>query len=124
MYDNYNYPEGADNEMAPWNQGENKPIEREVIATFTLSTSKPTSTTHYYCEGDKYEGYYEVTDDTDWTKEYQEQHYTPLGLINEFKTFLEEQKEKKTDKSKIHKIEWLIKECSDWNEDELEVVEE
>jgi hypothetical protein len=122
MYNNYDYPWGADGPNAPWNQVEIP--EREFDATISSSLSKSTTieSKDYIIEEDPEYSYID-TSDIAWTKEYQKQHYTPLGLINEFKTFLEEQKEKETDKSKIHKIEYLIKECSDWNEDELEVVE-
>ena len=37
MYDNYNYPLGADNPDAPWNQGENPKREIEVTVSVTLS---------------------------------------------------------------------------------------
>lgn len=117
------YPPGAEfDPHAPYNEVEIP--EREFDATISSSLSKSTTieSKDYLIDEDP-DGSYIDTSDIAWTKEYQEQHYTPLGLINEFKTFLEEQKEKETDKSKIHKIEWLIKECSDWNEDELEVVE-
>ena len=38
MYDNYNYPAGADNESAPWNQVD--PPEREVEVTISITLSK------------------------------------------------------------------------------------
>ena len=37
MYDNYNYPLGADNPDAPWNQKENPKREIEVTVSVTLS---------------------------------------------------------------------------------------
>ena len=37
MYDNYNYPLGADNPDAPWNQEENPKREIEVTVSVTLS---------------------------------------------------------------------------------------
>ena len=37
MYDNYNYPLGADNPDAPWNQEENPEREIEVTGSVTLS---------------------------------------------------------------------------------------
>ena len=37
MYDNYNYPVGADNADAPWNQTDNSEKEIEVIVSVTLS---------------------------------------------------------------------------------------
>lgn len=118
-------PLGATHDpRAPYNQCDPKPIERDVIATFTLSTSKPTSTTHYYCEGDKYEGYYEVTDDTDWSEEFKEQHYTPFQLIEMYKKELEEKKKYMSNLYEIHKIEHIIKECENWDEEKVEIYED
>lgn len=37
MYDNYNYPVGADNADAPWNQADNPEREVEVTVSITLS---------------------------------------------------------------------------------------
>ena len=37
MYDNYNYPLGADNPDASWNQEENPEREIEVTVSVTLS---------------------------------------------------------------------------------------
>lgn len=37
MYDNYNYPVGADNAEAPWNQADNPEREIEVLVSVTLS---------------------------------------------------------------------------------------
>lgn len=37
MYDNYNYPTGSDNDLAPWNQKENPEREIEVTVSVTLS---------------------------------------------------------------------------------------
>lgn len=37
MYDNYNYPVGADNAEAPWNQADNPEREVEVTVSITLS---------------------------------------------------------------------------------------
>lgn len=36
MYDNYNYPPGADTPNAPWNQVEPPEIEAEVYMSFTV----------------------------------------------------------------------------------------
>lgn len=37
MYDNYNYPVGADNAEAPWNQTDNPEREVEITVSITLS---------------------------------------------------------------------------------------
>jgi hypothetical protein len=113
-----NYPMGAEHDPnAPWNQCDPKPIERDVVAVFSLSTCKTTETTNYYCEGDKYEGYFEVLDDVDWSEEFKNQHYSPLELIDMYKKELEEKKKSMTNLYEIHKIEHIISECENWDEE-------
>ena len=34
---NYNYPIGADNESAPWNEKDKKPIKQHVVISLTMS---------------------------------------------------------------------------------------
>ena len=117
MYDNYNYAEGSDTPDAPWNQGENKAIERDIVAEFSLTKCCTASTTNYYVEGDKYEGFYEVLGNVDWQDEYNKQHYTPLELINMYKKELEEKKKYLSDIYKIRGIEHIISECESWDEE-------
>ena len=121
---NWDYPEGSDTPDAPWNQCDPKEIERDVIAVYSLSTSQPTTTTDYYCEGDDYEGYYEFTDDTDWSKEFREQHYSPLELIEMYKKELIEKKKFLSNLYEIHEIERIIKECENWEQVEEDIYED
>lgn len=45
---NYDYPEGADNSDAPWNQlGENSPVNVDVIVTYCLSKRCKIPVTNY-----------------------------------------------------------------------------
>ena len=117
MYDNYNYAEGSDTPDAPWNQGKNKAIERDIVAEFSLTRCCTTSTTNYYVEGDKYEGFYEVLNDVDWQDEYNKQHYTPLELINMYKKELEEKKKSLSNQYQINQIDKIISECESWDEE-------
>lgn len=143
MYDNYNYPMGADNEFAPWNQSEIPEKEFNVLCSQTLSKSTPIWTDNYIpgASGVDYEpdmdgGYCaygwqedDDTSDTNWAEEYKNDHYTPLELINKFKEYLvklkdtEEANDAET-KQKKREIKHLIEECSDWTEDETEYVED
>ena len=150
MYDNYNYPAGADNEMAPWNEESIPEKDFDVTCSQSLSKTVTVTTNNYIpgAEGVDYEpddegGYCAVgwhdpddTSDTDWEEEYSNEHYTPLQLIQKFKEFLEADLEKtnkeiteRENHSPIRKVrknllKHLIEECSDWTEDETEYVED
>lgn len=47
MYDNYNYPVGADNADAPWNEDIKEPQEVEVTVSITLSKTVKVKVTDY-----------------------------------------------------------------------------
>ena len=131
MYDNYNYPPGADGPDAPWNQEDTPEKEFEVTISQTLSKNTTVSTNDY-CPGGCYpevecdiDGCHTITcyepddtSDTDWRAAYKGEHYTPLELINEFKEMLEKNAPINEERRKQ-----LIEECMNWIEDELEVCE-
>ena len=50
MYDNYNYPAGADEPNAPWNQSDPEPVEVEVTISQSLSRSTTITVTDYTAE--------------------------------------------------------------------------
>lgn len=126
------YPPGAEFDPdAPWNQ--NDPEEKEFKVTVSQTLSKSTTvTTSDYIPGGYFpetewdiDGYHTVTchepddtSDTDWKKAYNNEHYTPLGLIQEFKEMLE----KNTPIPETRR-KHLINECMNWIEDDLEVCE-
>ena len=134
MYDNYNYPLGADTPSAPWNQHEPDEKEFEVTCSQTLSKTVTVSTTNYE-EGvdEEYDeegckcGYYWCdTSNVDWAEEYAENDYhTPLQLINLFKRFLEDMVNG-TETTPKHPwfLKRLIEECDDWCDDETEFIKE
>lgn len=103
MYDNYNYPMGADTPDAPWNQ-EEKTEEVEIVVSQTLSKTNEIKINEG--EEDKYKEFYI------------EQHYTPMELISLFKSVLE-----RVDIIGHLDKKMLIEECSNWIEDDFEVCE-
>ena len=132
-----NYPPGADNEWAPWNDPEIPEKEFGVCVSQTLSKSTSIYTDDTPgAEGCDYEpdgegGYcasgWKDPDDTsytDWVKAYHNSAMTPLDIIGACekiaKALLEEGK---TRFAGLY-LKSLVKECEDWNEDELEVMEE
>ena len=119
------YPMGAEfDPSAPWNQGKNKAISRDVVISSSISKSCECYTTKYHVEGDKYEGFDEVLDDVNWYEEYSEEHYTPIQLIEMYKKELEEKKKTLSNPYQISQIEKIIAECEGWVEDEIEVFED
>ena len=52
MYDNYNYPPGADGPDAPWNQVDLEPREIEVTVSITLSKTVKVEVDDYSIEDD------------------------------------------------------------------------
>lgn len=96
-----NYPPGAANDpFAPWNQDEPDPKIYDVTVSFSLS--KPFSVTS--------------DDDCDESikQEIVENYKTPLDLINELKTRLQNELELNPNDKSIRK---LIKECEEWDMD-------
>ena len=133
LNNNSNYPLMSQSEWdnAPWNQ--NDPEEKEFEVTISQTLSKSTTvTTSDYIPGGYFpetewdiDGYHTITchepDDTsntDWRSAYNNEHYTPLGLIQEFKEMLE----KNTPIPETRR-KYLIDECMNWIEDDLEVCE-
>jgi len=69
------------------------------------------------------------TSDTNWEAAYDKDHYTPLQLIDLFRRSLLKElnsiiSKPNQDLKRKKYLETLISECSDWTEDETEVMEE
>ena len=131
MYDNYNFPIGSDTPSAPWNQKELPEKDFKVSVCQCLSKSTEVTTNDYIHsytkEWDDMGGIEEdITDtsDTDWNQAYKESHYTPLELINAFKSYLELEVERMEGVKNTRHYKKLIEECKGWVEDDYEVVEE
>ena len=128
MYNNYDYPLGADNSLAPWNQEENPEIERDCDVTETITRKVTLSTTDYVAEEDWDDELGKCisadTSETDWSAEYANQEYTALELIAKLKTYVEEDlKNTSPDTSKGRELKRLLSACDGWEQEELEVEE-
>lgn len=129
MYNNYDYPLGADNSSAPWNQVENSEIERDCKVTETITRSVTLSTTDYVSEGDWDDEFGKCvsadTSDTDWAGEYSSQEYTVLELIDKLKLYVEEDiKNTAINSGKGRELQRLLAACDGWEQVDLEVGEE
>ena len=134
------YPAGAEfDPSAPYNQSEPEDMEFEVVCSQSLSKNVSVWTSDYIPGASGVD--YEVNDeggvdtvawhddpdtsDTNWEDVYEEDHYTPLQLINLFKRYLEsELNHTETVSKQPSFLKHLISECSDWNDDETEIIED
>lgn len=129
MYNNYDYPLGADNSSAPWNQVENSEIERDCEVTETITRKITLSTADYVAEEDWDNEFGKCvsvdTSDTDWAGEYSNQEYTVLELIDKLKAYVEEDiKNTSPNSSKGKELQRLLSACDGWEQVDLEVGEE
>lgn len=139
MYDNYNYPPGADTPDAPWNEPVIPEKDFEITCSQSLSRTVIVTTNNYTpgASGVDYEpddegGYYasgwhdpDDTSDTNWAEEYHDNdHYTPIQLIELFKQCLEENLKNGLVFKTPGVTKRLIEECDGWTEDETEYIEE
>ena len=141
MYDNYNYPAGADTPDAPWNQEDVPEKEFEVTCSISLSKTVSAYTNDYIpgASGVDYEpddegGLYasgwhdpDDTSDTNWSDVFADNHKTIPELLEEFKKFIQRDldnidkaaEEQKHDKAFLkRKLEFLLEECDNWTVDE------
>jgi len=138
MYDNYNYPYGADTPSAPWNEPEIPERDFEVTCSQSLSRTATVWTSNYIpgASGVDYEkddegGCYATpwhdapdTSDTNWAEEYHDNdHYTPIQLIELFKQCLEENLKNGLAFKTPRVTKKLIEECEGWTEDETEYLQ-
>ena len=126
MYDNYNYPPGADTPDAPWNQPDIPEREFDVTISISLSRTVQCYTNKYIPEVDEENGHlYVDTSDTPWSEVYGDNHKTIPELLEELKKYIQKDldnladDETKMDKA-FHRrrLEFLLTECDEWIVDE------
>lgn len=131
MYDNYNYPMGADDKNAPWNEHKNTSVEVEVTISQSLSKTAKIQVSDYNVEEiADYDGTRIIKDivydftDTDLRKHYKEQYYTIEELLVQLKVYLTEDiAYRPKEDPKLHKLQTLLESCEGWLVDETEVIE-
>ena len=145
---NSNYPAMSQSQWdsAPFNEPDVPEEEFNVTCSQSLSKSTTVWTDNYIpgASGADYEpdgegGYCAVgwhddpdTSDTNWMEEYHDNdHYTPIQLIELFKETLKNQLESwegtedtNAGRSQIKRIKHLIEECDGWTEDDVEVFQD
>ena len=100
MYNNYDYPCGADGPDAPWNQSDLEPVEVDVTISQSLSRPTTIEVTDYITnewedividEGGKFhkiEGIEYDFSDSDLKGAYERQEYTIPELLDYLKDYL------------------------------------
>lgn len=136
--DNYNYPWGADNEDAPWNQVDVPEKEFEIQVSQTLVKTCDVITDKYIpgpsgvdYDSDDEGGFVAIsyqepdnTSDVDWEKEYKDQHYTILELLAELENMAKKELESISPKSsRGRELKNIIEECQGWELDDSEYEE-
>lgn len=123
MRDKDFYPLGAYNDpSAPYNQPYYEPEPFNAEVQQTLHKIVEVYTDQYIREDDG-EGYidYDLSE-VDWTNEYHDNdHYTPLQLIELYKKELETKLDLTVDKKERKWVEHMIEECSKWEEVETDI---
>ena len=136
MYNNYDYPCGADGPDAPWNQSDPEPVEVEVAISQTLSKSTKILITDYTVnewedfEPDEKGRFYRTGgieydfSDSDLKGAYEEQDYTIPELLDYLKAYLiADIADCDKESGKKQKLQHILDCCEGWEVDETEVIE-
>ena len=138
MYNNYDYPCGADTPDAPWNQSDPEPIEVEVTISQSLSRST-TIEVHDYTikewedtEYIKEEGISRIGkgidydfSDSNLKEAYEMQEYTIPELLEYLKSYLINDIAQCVEGSSRQKLlKYILKGCEGWTVDETEVIKD
>lgn len=125
-----NIPMGSEyDKNAIWEQVENQAVERDCEVTETITRKVTLSTADYISEEDWDDEFGKCvsadTSDTDWVREYSNQEYTILELIDKLKVYIEEDiRNTSPNTGKGRELQRLLSACSDWEQVELNVEEE
>lgn len=117
MYDNYNYPAGADTPDAPWNEPVIPERDFDVEVTVTMSKVVTVTTNNYVPEYDDEDGHtYANTENTEWDKEFENSgHFTIADLLEELKGYVvEDMKTCAPNTGKGAHLQRLLLACEDW----------
>lgn len=120
MYDNYNFPIGADTPDAPWNQEENpeKTFNVEVEVVLKKTVSVETNMYNRYFE-DETKDYVIDTEDTNWKDAYELSHHTIPELLQMLKTYVEkDMKNFKGIKRRQLALQKILDDIGGWKVDE------
>lgn len=119
MYDNYNYPPGADTPDAPWNQRDNKELKFDVEVCVQFVKTMPLHTSDYFTKaetiGDDIEDFYYVNTDHNWKGDYENECYTIPEMLTELKSMIEKELPSATGQRKTRLI-GMLRDCQGWEQ--------
>lgn len=121
-----NYPAGLTDwsPNTPWNVPSVPECDFEIEATYTMTCARTVTTDNYIPIYDEDCGAtYTDTTDTYWEDEFEEQHFTPMELIEKLKQYLNNDpalKEKTTNGVILRN---MLKECEGWTVSDKEFEE-
>lgn len=122
MYDNYNYPPGADTPDAPWNEHDTEPIEVNADVTITLQNTLTVTTDNYVVDED---GTELLDKHSDVEELVRKQHKSIPALLAELEKYInkELQGDVSRDVSYTRKCELrqMLEDCQGWEQAEIEV---
>ena len=114
------YPVGADTDDAPWNKESIEPKEFYVVCSQTLSKcGNKVLTDDYELDDTKIDTNY-----TNWERAYNEEHLTPLELIEKLKEICTNYYVRGNLTQDSEELKYLINECQNWLVDDLEFMED
>ena len=125
MYDNYNYPSGADTPDAPWNQPCNPdPMEITVRVTMCVSHQTSVSTDNYDAyQDDEWKGTSIVLHDnaTDVEKYYKAQHKSVPELLGELAKYIECELASDVSRKRKDELNAMLADCKGWTVEDYNV---
>lgn len=118
MYDNENYPVGADNPYAPWNK---KPIPSRF---FPCTIETTLIKTDYVCtDGYDTDEFGEIsTDNVAWRDEYERHHNTIQDLLHELEQYVKADLERyKGNKREEMRLRNILQDIDSWEIEDITI---
>lgn len=118
---NYDYPMGADNSSAPWNQSDIPEREVEVCVSITLSKTVKVYVDDYDFDEDDRGHIYPDFSNCDLKRAVDEQYTLPQDMALFLRRIFNDDLDLRA--AKMPKsLRDAVDDCSDWNVDDFEVV--
>lgn len=117
MYDNYNYPLGADTPDAPWNEPVIPERDFDIDVEFVMSKAVTVTTNDYAPEYDDEDGReYANIENTDWEKAYDNSgHLTIAEMLQELESYVKDDMTKTAPNSgKGRYLQRVLESCQGW----------
>ena len=117
MYDNYNYPPGADNASAPWNEREIPEQRFDCEVSVTLTRNSSFFSEDYCCDEDGCD----LLAGADTVGAYNEQHKSIPDLLVELEKYICGELQGNISRDRRHELEQMLDDCRGWQVYETEI---